>query len=158
MKVYYFYILANKKNGTLYIGVTNNLIKRVFEHKNKIIKGFTAEYDVDILVYYEVYNDIYQAIVREKRVKRWKRIWKIALIEEKTQNGKICILILNNNIYSLFDIRRKRNFVIPDLIRNPYIAKTGFRIKCGMTVGYIWSKIKQHRYEYFYIVEDIETK
>lgn len=81
-KHYYIYILASKKNGTLYIGVTNNLIRRVYEHKNNIVKGFTQKYKVHNLVYYEIYNDINDAITREKRIKKWKRQWKIELIKK----------------------------------------------------------------------------
>jgi len=79
---YYVYILASQKNGTLYVGVTNNLETRIYQHKNKLIKGFTSIYNVDKLVYYETYNDIYEAIVREKRIKKWERKWKIRLIEK----------------------------------------------------------------------------
>ena len=79
--VYYVYILANKRNGTLYIGVTNDLIRRVFEHKNHIYPGFTDRYDVTRLVYYEAYHDINNAIYQEKRLKNWHRKWKINLIE-----------------------------------------------------------------------------
>jgi len=82
MKNYYVYILASKRNGTLYIGVTNDLVRRVSEHKNNIIKGFTEKYKVHNLVYYEIANDINAAITREKRLKKWKRQWKIELIEE----------------------------------------------------------------------------
>jgi putative endonuclease len=81
MKQYYVYILASKKNGTLYIGVTNNLLKRVHEHKNNLIGGFTRKYRVHNLVYYEAYRDIHDAIAREKRMKKWERQWKINLIE-----------------------------------------------------------------------------
>jgi len=70
MKQYYVYILTNKKNGTLYIGVTNNLLKRICEHKNNLVGGFTQKYNVHNLVYYEKYNDIYDAITREKRMKK----------------------------------------------------------------------------------------
>lgn len=82
MKNYYVYILSSKKYGTLYIGVTNNLIKRVWEHKNNLIDGFTKEYSVHTLVYYEETGDIESAILREKRLKKWKREWKINLIEK----------------------------------------------------------------------------
>jgi len=82
VKQYYVYILASKRNGTLYIGVTNNLIKRVNEHKNDLVGGFTQKYKVHKLVYYETYRDIYDAITREKRMKKWKRLWKIELIEK----------------------------------------------------------------------------
>ena len=82
MKQYFVYILASKRNGTLYLGITNNLLKRVYEHKNNLIEGFTKRYNVHTLVYYEVYNDIYDAIAGEKRIKKWKRRWKIELIEK----------------------------------------------------------------------------
>jgi len=82
MRQYYVYILASKKNGTLYIGVTNNLLKRVYEHKNDLMGGFTQKYHIHNLVYYEVYSDIIDAITREKRIKKWKRQWKIELIEK----------------------------------------------------------------------------
>lgn len=78
----YIYILANKRNGTLYIGITSNLRRRVFDHKNKIFKGFTEKYNVVRLVYYEVYGEIGQAIYREKQLKGWRRQWKIELIEK----------------------------------------------------------------------------
>ena len=79
---YYVYILASKKNGTLYIGVTNDLIKRVWQHKNKLINGFTKKYKAHMLVYYEYTDDIRSALIREKQLKKWKRQWKLRLIEE----------------------------------------------------------------------------
>jgi putative endonuclease len=82
MNQYFVYILASKKNGTLYLGVTNNLLKRIYEHKNNLVEGFTKKYNVHSLVYYEAYSDIYDAIAREKRIKKWKRCWKIELIEK----------------------------------------------------------------------------
>ena len=78
----YVYILASKRNGTLYIGVTNDLIKRIYEHKNSLVRGFTEKYKVHKLVYYEEHSDIYEAIEREKQMKKWNRKWKINLIEE----------------------------------------------------------------------------
>lgn len=81
-KQYYVYMLASRKNGTLYIGVTSNLIKRVYEHKNNLIKGFTQKYNVHKLVYYEVFDNAYESITREKRMKNWKRQWKIELINK----------------------------------------------------------------------------
>ena len=77
------YIMASRRNGTLYIGVTNNLIKRVWEHKNASIDGFTCRHSVHHLVYYELHEDIYQAITREKRLKKWERAWKIRIIESR---------------------------------------------------------------------------
>ena len=82
MKQYFVYILASKRNGTLYIGVTSNLEKRIFEHKNKLIKGFTEKYNLKILVYYEITSDINSAIRREKQLKKWNRKWKLELIEK----------------------------------------------------------------------------
>ena len=82
MKKYYIYILASKKNGTLYIGVTSNLIKRTYEHKKHVEPGFTQKYNVHKSVYHEVYEEIYDAIERENCLKRWKREWKIKLIEK----------------------------------------------------------------------------
>lgn len=79
---YYVYILASKYKGTLYIGVTSNLLKRIYEHKHKLIAGFTADYNVDKLVYFESTIDIRSAIAREKQLKKWKREWKINLIEK----------------------------------------------------------------------------
>ena len=78
---YYVYILASQPRGTLYIGVTNNLIRRVCEHRNGLIEGFTKRYSVHLLVHYEQCTDITVAICREKRLKKWNRAWKIRLIE-----------------------------------------------------------------------------
>ena len=75
--------MANKKNGTLYIGVTSDLPKRIWEHKNNVVQGFTQKYGVHRLVYYEVYDDPENAILREKRLKKWNRNWKIELIEKE---------------------------------------------------------------------------
>jgi len=79
---YYVYLLASKRNGTLYVGVTSNLIKRVYEHKNNLGSGFTQKYKIHNLVYYETTDDINSAITREKQLKKWKRAWKIELIEK----------------------------------------------------------------------------
>jgi len=81
--VYYVYILVSEKNGTLYIGVTNNLIKRVWQHKNNEVEGFTKKYNTHSLVYFEQTTDVKSAIEREKQLKHWNREWKIKLIEEK---------------------------------------------------------------------------
>jgi putative endonuclease len=83
---YYVYILASQRNGTLYIGVTNDIIRRVYEHRSKVAPGFTKRYGVMNLVYYEIYDDIENAIRREKRLKKWNRAWKIRLIEENNPN------------------------------------------------------------------------
>ena len=81
MKSYYVYMLANKKYGVLYIGVTSDLIRRIYEHKNDLIKGFTNKYNTHDLVYYEIHTDIHDAIKREKRLKAWNRMWKVELID-----------------------------------------------------------------------------
>ncbi len=86
MGQYFFYMLASKRNGTLYIGVTNNLLKRVHQHKNDVTEGFTRKYNVHSLVYYEVFNRIQDAITREKQMKKWKRQWKMELIEKSNPN------------------------------------------------------------------------
>jgi putative endonuclease len=77
------YILSSKKNGTIYIGVTSNLIKRVYEHKEGLIEGFTKKYKVHNLVYFEQTNNVNEAIRREKQLKKWNRQWKINLIEKE---------------------------------------------------------------------------
>ncbi len=77
----YVYILASKKNGTLYVGVTSNLLRRIWEHKNDLVEGFTKNYNVHVLVFYEIFSEMYPAITREKQLKKWKREWKIGLIE-----------------------------------------------------------------------------
>ena len=85
---YFVYIMASKKKGTLYIGVTNDLVRRVFEHKNDLIEGFTKKYKVHTLVHYEHTNDIHSAIEREKMIKKWNRQWKIDLVEKKNPDWK----------------------------------------------------------------------
>jgi len=81
-KQYYVYILASKRDGMLYIGVTSNLVKRIYEHKNDLVEGFTRKYHIHNLVYYEVTEDVLSAISREKQLKKWNRAWKIALFEK----------------------------------------------------------------------------
>lgn len=85
---YYVYILASCFNGTLYVGVTNDLIKRVWQHKNKLVSGFAEKFSVNLLVYYEEYSDIRDAIEREKIIKKWNRQWKIKLIEKNNPMWK----------------------------------------------------------------------
>ncbi len=80
---YYVYILASRIGGTLYVGVTNDLVRRVYEHRTKAVKGFTSRYGVTRLVYFEIFGDIEAAILREKQLKKWERAWKIRLIEER---------------------------------------------------------------------------
>ncbi|OGK57109.1 hypothetical protein A3J15_02465 [Candidatus Roizmanbacteria bacterium RIFCSPLOWO2_02_FULL_38_10] len=84
--MFYTYILASKRNGTLYIGVTNNLERRIYEHKNNLIPGFTLKYNIYLLVYYEQIPEINTAIKREKQLKKWNRKWKLDLIERVNPN------------------------------------------------------------------------
>ena len=79
---YFVYILASKRNGTLYVGVTNDLVRRMSEHKAKLVPGFTRRYGVDKLVYFEEYASILEARARERSLKRWQRVWKLELIEK----------------------------------------------------------------------------
>jgi putative endonuclease len=81
-RCFYVYILANRRRGVLYVGVSNNLIRRVGEHKSKLVPGFTKTYGVVLLVYYEEYSSILEARAREAVLKRWRRAWKFALIEK----------------------------------------------------------------------------
>ena len=84
------YILTSKTNGTLYTGVTSNLLKRIWEHKNNLVEGFTSKYDVHTLVWYELHETMESAIQREKAIKNWKRDWKIKVIEY--MNSGLCDL------------------------------------------------------------------
>jgi putative endonuclease len=87
-KQFYVYILASKRNGTLYTGVTSNLIQRVWQHKHEVVKGFTNKYNVKILVYFEGHPNAESAIIREKQIKKWRRAWKLKLIEKKNPDWK----------------------------------------------------------------------
>jgi len=87
-KQFCIYILASKYRGTLYIGVTSNIIRRIFEHKNHLVEGFTNTYNVNRLVYFEVFSSIEEAIEREKQLKHWNRDWKIKLIERSNPYWK----------------------------------------------------------------------
>jgi putative endonuclease len=80
------YILASKRNGTLYIGVTSDLVQRIWQHKNDVVEGFTKKYRVHMLVWYELHEDMESAIIREKRLKKWNRAWKLRIIEEMNPN------------------------------------------------------------------------
>ncbi len=80
---YYVYLLASHMYGTLYVGITNNLVRRVWEHRHDVVQGFTREHGVHRLVWYEVHEDPYEAITREKGIKKWNRDWKVNLIQEK---------------------------------------------------------------------------
>ncbi|HJW57450.1 MAG TPA: GIY-YIG nuclease family protein [Burkholderiaceae bacterium] len=80
-KLYYVYLLASQRNGTLYLGVTSDLVKRVWEHKNKFVEGFSKQYEVQALVWFEQHADVAEAITRERQIKKWNRAWKVNLIE-----------------------------------------------------------------------------
>src|SRR3954471_8438400 len=85
---YYVYVLASERNGTLYIGVTNNIVRRVYEHQEGLVEGFTQKYEVKQLVYFEEFSDVEFAIQREKRLKKWNRDWKLRLIEKSNPDWK----------------------------------------------------------------------
>ncbi len=82
------YILSNKHRGTLYVGVTSDLVLRIWQHKQKLVRGFTERYNLTKLVYYEVHHSMEEAIHREKRLKRWRRLWKIMLVEESNNEWR----------------------------------------------------------------------
>ncbi|MGA7973791.1 MAG: GIY-YIG nuclease family protein [Pseudolabrys sp.] len=86
--MFYVYLLASKKQGTLYLGVTRGLVRRIYQHREKLLPGFTSKYDVRRLVWFEVYDDPTSAISREKEIKKWRRAWKIALIEKDNPDWK----------------------------------------------------------------------
>ena len=78
---YYVYILASRKDGATYVGVTNDIVRRIFEHRTKAVRSFTSKYNITRLVWFEIYDDPISAISREKELKKWKRAWKVQLIE-----------------------------------------------------------------------------
>jgi putative endonuclease len=80
-KHYYVYVLSNKPRGTMYVGVTSNLVQRVWQHKEDQVEGFTKRYGIKMLVWFEQHEDVEQAILREKQIKKWDRLWKVELIE-----------------------------------------------------------------------------
>jgi putative endonuclease len=96
VKIPAVYILASKRNGTLYIGVTSDIIKRVWQHKSDMAEGFTKKYQVHILVYFELHKNMRAAILREKQLKKWNREWKLQLIEENNPNWSD----LNDDIFA----------------------------------------------------------
>ena len=85
---YYVYIIASRRDGAIYIGVTNNLVRRAYEHRIKAVPGFTSKYNITQLVWFEVYDDPVSAITREKELKKWKRTWKIQLIQAENPEWK----------------------------------------------------------------------
>ena len=88
MKAGYVYIMASGRNGTLYIGVTNDLVKRASEHRNGVVAGFTRKYKCKLLVWYAVYDDLQEARLRELQMKKWKRLWKLSQIEQMNPDWK----------------------------------------------------------------------
>jgi putative endonuclease len=86
--MFYVYLLASRKQGTLYLGVTKDLVRRTYQHREKLIPGFTSQYDIRRLVWFEVYDDPTNAITREKEIKKWRRAWKIDLIEKENPEWK----------------------------------------------------------------------
>ena len=78
---YYVYILASRRDGAIYVGITNDLVRRIYEHRTKAVPGFTSKYNITLLVWFESYDDPISAITREKELKKWKRSWKVQLIE-----------------------------------------------------------------------------
>ena len=88
LKHYFVYILASQRNGTLYVGFTGDLIARAWSHKNNVVEGFTKKYQVHRLVYYEVFEDKEAAVLREKKLKKWRRAWKLELIETMNPEWK----------------------------------------------------------------------
>ena len=85
---FYVYLLASRRHGTLYLGITRDLVRRVHEHKSRVVPGFSARYGVDRLVWFEIYDDPVNAIAREKELKKWRRDWKIRLIEEQNPDWR----------------------------------------------------------------------
>ena len=83
---YHVYLLASRKEGALYLGVTNNLVRRIYEHREKLTPGFSSRYNITRLVWFETYDDPTSAITREKELKKWRRAWKVALVEKKNPN------------------------------------------------------------------------
>ena len=102
---YYIYIVTNYHNTVLYVGVTSNLIKRIYEHKNKLVKGFTNTYNCNKLVYFEIFSDIQEAIKREKYIKGKKRNFKIDLIQSLNPNWRACIKFCVNCLISVFHLK-----------------------------------------------------
>jgi len=132
MKQYFVYILASKKNGTLYVGVTNNLLKRVYQHKNKLVERFTKKYNVDKLVYFEETTDIGSAIEREKTLKRWKRNWKLNLIKEKNPDW--------NDL--LYDFVSKEDIEMDSCSSLPHTCRRLNSLRCGVGMTHSWRKMQ----------------
>ncbi len=112
---FFVYIVASRRNGTLYTGVTNDVMRRTWEHKSELVDGFTKKHGVHILVWYELHSDINEAISREKKLKHWKRAWKIELIEKQ-----------NSGWNDLYD-RLIGEISLPDLPGSPFPRETAIR-------------------------------
>ncbi len=108
--VYFVCPLASRRNGTLYTGVTNDVLRRTWQHKNNVVAGFTRKYGVHILVWYELHTDIHEAIAREKQIKGWNRAWKIRLIEKHNSGW--------NGLY----VRLLGEIALPELPGSPSLA------------------------------------
>jgi putative endonuclease len=117
--LYYVYILASRRNGTLYVGVSNDVLRRTWEHKSELVEGFTKTYGVHRLVWFERYDDIHAAIAREKRLKHWNRAWKIKLIEAN-----------NSGWNDLYD-RLTGEIVLPDIPGSPSPRAIGVSLGRG---------------------------
>ncbi|MGE5894097.1 MAG: GIY-YIG nuclease family protein [bacterium] len=102
MRTFYVYMLCNRRNGTLYVGVTSELIKRIYEHKNDLVDGFTRKYAVHSLVWYEMHENAEAALAREKQIKKWKRQWKLELIEKDNPHWKDLYEDMINTGFSCF--------------------------------------------------------
>lgn len=96
MKAGYVYLMANKRNGTIYLGVTSDLVKRAYQHREALVEGFTKKYGCQLLVWYEQFDDIQDARVREYQMKSWKRAWKLRVIEEKNPTWRDLFNDLNS--------------------------------------------------------------
>ena len=107
-RCYYVYMLASGRNGTLYIGVTNDIARRTWQHRNGEVEGFTKKYGVHILVWYEVHGDVHAAIAREKQLKGWNRAWKIRMIEKN-----------NSGWNDLYD-RMRGEIALPDRLPSEF--------------------------------------
>ena len=110
---YYVYLLASKKHGTLYLGVTSDIVRRGYEHRSKTMPGFTKRYSVDKLVWFEIYEDVISAITREKELKKWRRDWKIRLIEENNP-GWVDLYPAISNRYWGYGFRARAKRRVPE--------------------------------------------
>ncbi len=134
-KQFYVYILAKDRNSTFYVGVTSDLVKRVWQHKSEVADGFTKKYGVKTLVYYEVFSDPENAIKREKRLKKWNHDWKMKAIEEKIQIGMIC---MTRFVVRLTYMTRGRAFRMP--AQGGHDVGLSFRRSCQPSAACAWDR------------------